>query len=72
MQLFKNKKPLKIKRLTRVSVPLKIPFSNSFYQNLIDIYGLKELINVSDISEKSSLHHENIGFNKDLILPNGH
>ena len=27
-----------------LKVPLTIPFSNSFYQNLTDIYSLKELL----------------------------
>jgi hypothetical protein len=53
--LYKIKKPLKIIRLTTVIVSLTIPFSNSFYQNLTDIYALKELLYNEGLSDYNGL-----------------
>ena len=44
-----------------LNVPLTTPFSNSFYQNLIDIYGLKELLYSDGITDIKGLP---------LIIPN--
>ena len=36
-------------------VPLKIPFSNYFHQNLVDIYSLKELLYNEGIADYNGL-----------------
>ena len=54
-EVYKSKKPLKIKRFSTVIVPLTIPFSNSFYQNLTDIYNLKELLYSEGVADFNGL-----------------
>ena len=67
-----NKKPLKINWLTRVFVPLTIPFSNSFYQNLKDIFGLKQLLYDQGLADNSGLPLIKSKGSSDLVLPKGH
>jgi len=53
-------------------VPLTIPFSNSFYQNLTDIYSLKELLyneGIADINGLPLIKPEN---SIHSLLPNGY
>jgi hypothetical protein len=69
---YKSKKPLKIKRLTTVIVPLTIPFSNSFYQNLTDIYALKELLYNEGIADYNGLPLVKPNQSNTLLLPNGY
>ena len=69
----KNKKRDKSKKedLSRC-VPLTIPFSNSFYQNLTDIYSLKELLyneGVADINGLPLIKPDN---SVHSLLPNGY
>ena len=70
--LYKSKKPLKIKRLTTVIVPLTIPFSNSFYENITDIYALKELLYNEGLSDYNGLPFVIPDTNNTLLLPNGY
>lgn len=72
MQLFKNKKPLKIRRLTRVVVHLTVPFSNSFYKSLLNIYGLKDLLIEANIADKRGFPFDFTGNNRIIQLPQGH
>ena len=53
-------------------VPLKIPFSNSFYQNLTDIYSLKELLYNEGIADISGLPQVKPDNSVHSLLPNGY
>ena len=54
---FINKKPntLIINMLGNFNVDLMIPYSNSFYQNLTEIYNLKELLYNEGIADYKRL-----------------
>ena len=71
-KVYKNKKPLKIKRLTTVIVPLAIPFSNLFYKNLADIYSLKELLYNEGIADYNGLPLIKPKKGNALLLPQGY
>ena len=69
LKLPKTKKPTTI---VVGFVPLTIPFSNSFYQNLTDIYSLKELLyneGVADINGLPLIKPDN---SVHSLLPNGY
>ena len=70
--LYKIKKPLKINRLTTVIVPFTVPFSNSFYQNLTDIYALKELLYNEGIADYNGLPLIKPDNSNTLLLPQGY
>jgi site-specific DNA recombinase len=53
-------------------VPLTIPFSNSFYQNLTDIYDLKELLYNEGIADYNGLPLIKPHQSNTLLLPNGY
>ena len=53
-------------------VPLTIPFSNSFYQNLTDIYALKELLYNEGIADYNGLPLIKLHQSNTLLLPNGY
>ena len=53
-------------------VPLTIPFSNSFYQNLTDIYSLKELLYNTGIADYQGLPLVKPDNGSDLLLPQGY
>ena len=53
-------------------VPLTFPFSNSFYQNLTDIYNLKELLCNEGIADYRGLPLIKSKGSSDLVLPQGH
>jgi hypothetical protein len=55
-----------------LSVPLTIPFSNSFYQNLTDIYALKELLYNEGIADYNGLPLVIPDTTNTLLLPNGY
>ena len=71
-EVYKSKKPLKIKRLTTVIVPLTLPFSNSFYQNLTDIYALKELLYNEGIADYNGLPLIKPDNSNTSLLPQGY
>ncbi len=53
-------------------VPLTLPISNSFYQNLTDIYGLKQLLYNEGLTDYSGLTLIKSESSNDLVLPQGH
>ena len=53
-------------------VPLTIPFSNSFYQNLTDIYSLKELLYSEGIANINGLPIVKPDNSVHSLLPNGY
>jgi hypothetical protein len=53
-------------------VPLIIPFSNSFYQNLTDIYALKELLYNEGLADYNYLPLIKPNQSNALLLPNGY
>ena len=53
-------------------VPLTIPFSNSFYQNLTDIYALKELLYNGGLADFNGLPLIKPHQGNTLLLPNGY
>ena len=61
-----------INELRILYVPLTIPFSNSFYQNLIDIYALKELLYNEGIADYNGLPLIKPHQSNTLLLPNGY
>jgi len=76
---FENQKPTKTKKqalcfslLFDLFVPLTIPFSNSFYQNLTDIYALKELLYNEGIADYNGLPLIKPHQSNTLLLPNGY
>ena len=71
-KVYKSKKPLKIIRFTTVIVPLTIPFSNYFHQNLVDIYSLKELLYIEGIADYNGLPLIKPNNRNTLLLPNRH
>jgi len=54
------------------SVPLTIPFSNSFYQNLTDIYALKELLYNEGLADYNGLPLIKPHQSNTLLVPNGY
>ena len=54
------------------SVPLMIPFSNYFHQNLVDIYSLKELLYNEGIADYNGLPLIKPNNSNTLLLPNRH
>ena len=76
---FENQKPTKTKKQAKFFrllliyfVPLTIPFSNSFYQNLTDIYALKELLYNEGIADYNGLPLIKPHQSNTLLLPNGY
>ena len=55
-----------------LKVPLTIPFSNSFYQNLTDIYSLKELFYNEGIADYNGIPLIRTNDNNNLLLPQGY
>ena len=53
-------------------VPLTIPFSNSFYENLTDIYALKELLYNEGLADYNGLPLIRPNQSNTLLLPNGY
>ena len=53
-------------------VPLTVPLSNSFYQNLTDIYTLKELLYNGGIADFNGLPLVKPHQSNTLLLPNGY
>lgn len=53
-------------------VPLMVQFSNSFYQNLTDIYALKELLYNEGITDYNGLPLIKPDNSNTLLLPNGY
>jgi hypothetical protein len=53
-------------------VPLTIPFSNYFHQNLTDIYSLKELLYNEGIADYNGLPLIKTNNRNTLLLPNRH
>ena len=53
-------------------VPLTIPFSNSFYQNLTDIYSLKALLYSEGIADNNGLPLVKPDNSVHSLLPNGY
>ena len=53
-------------------VPLTVPLSNSFYQNLTDIYSLKELLYNTGIADYNGLPLVKPNNRSDLLLPQGY
>ena len=54
-----------------LSVPFTIPFSNSFYQNLTDIYNLKELLYSEGVADFNGLPLFKPDNSIHLLLPKG-
>ena len=52
--------------------PLTILFSNSFYQNLTDIYSLKELLYSDGIADINGLALVKLDNSVHSLLPNGY
>ena len=52
-------------------VPLTLPISNSFYQNLTDIYGLKQLLYNEGLTDYRGLPLIKSESSDDLVLPQG-
>ena len=76
---FENQKPTKTKKQAFcfrlpfiLFVPLTIPFSNSFYQNLTDIYALKELLYNEGLADYNGLPLIKPHQSNTLLLPNGY
>tara|TARA_R110000796_G_scaffold197641_1_gene313959 strand:+ start:1311 stop:3008 length:1698 start_codon:yes stop_codon:yes gene_type:complete len=71
---LKGLKKEKGDKLSNVShlVPLTIPFSNSFYQNLTDIYSLKELLYSEGIADINGLPLIKPDNSVHSLLPNGY
>ena len=55
-----------------LKVPLTFPISNSFYQNLTDIYNLKELLYDEGIADYNGITLIKSDDNNTLLLPQGH
>ena len=55
-----------------IKVPLKPPFSNSFHQNLADIYSLKRLLYNEGITDYKGIPLLNTKDGDNLPLPKGH
>lgn len=74
MQLknYKINKGLIQNEISSHLVPLKIPFSNSFYKNLTDIYSLKELLYNEGIADYKGLPLIKPDNSNALLLPNGY
>ena len=53
-------------------VPLTFPISNSFYQNLTDIYDLKQLLYNEGLADYRGLPIIKSTGSSDLVLPKGH
>ena len=53
-------------------VPLTFPISNSFYQNLTDIYDLKQLLYNEGLADYRGLPFIKSMGSSDLVLPKGH
>ena len=68
LKLVKNKTGDKISNVSCL-VHLDIPFSNSFYQNLSDIYKLKELLYNEGIADHNGLPNIKPESSNNLILP---
>ena len=69
---FEKKDPKNKKLFLGKIVPLTIPFSNSFCQNLTGIYALKKLLyneGLADYNDLPLIKTDNRG---NLALPNGH
>jgi len=69
--LFGNKKGDELKNISPF-VALSIPISNSFYQNLTDIYSLKELLYNEGLANNRGLPLIKSGDGNTLLLPQGH
>lgn len=55
-----------------IIVPLTFPISNSFYQNLTDIYDLKQLLYNEGLADYRGLPIIKSTGSSDLVLPKGH
>jgi len=71
LQVFKKEKGDKLSNVSHF-VPLTIPFSNSFYQNLTNIYALKELLYNEGIADYNGLPLIKPHQSNTLLLPNGY
>jgi hypothetical protein len=76
---FENQKPTKTKKqalcfslLFDLFVPLTIPLSNSFFQNLTDIYNLKELLYNEGIADIEGLPIVKPDNRSNSVLPNSY
>jgi hypothetical protein len=64
--LVKTKKALLFRR---AFVPVTDQFSNYFYQNIEEIYALKEILIGEGIDLNTSLRHSNTGMQANSVLP---
>ena len=71
LESIANKKGDNLSKVSRL-VPLTIPFSNSFYQNLTDIYALKELLYNEGLADYNGLPLIKPHQSNTLLLPNGY
>ena len=67
-RMFEQKKRIKSFKIIPF-VHLDIPFSNSFYQNISDIYKLKELLYNEGIADHNGLPLVKPESSTNLILP---
>jgi hypothetical protein len=65
---IKNGKAVKNDSLS-VKVPVTDQFSNYFYQNIEEIYALKEILIGEGIDLNTSLRHSNTGMQANSVLP---
>lgn len=73
LECDKNKNiPKNNKLFLRIIVPLTIPFSNSFYKNLTDIYNLKELLYNEGVADINGLPLVKPDSSVHLPLPNSY
>ena len=71
LQVLKKEKGDKLSNVSHL-VPLTIPFSNSFYQNLTYIFALKELLYNEGITDYNGLPLIKPHQSNTLLLPNGY
>lgn len=77
---FKNRAGAKTKNLNAMTirllrfylVPLTMPLSNSFYQNLTDIYSLKEILYNEGIADIEGLPIVKPDNRTNSLLPNSY
>ena len=72
IKILKNLNVLKINMMRFLFVHLTIPFSNSFYKNLTDIYSLKELLYNEGIADYNGLPLIKPYQSNTLLLPQGY
>ena len=71
LESIANKKGDNLSKVSRL-VPFTVPFSNSFYQNLTDIYALKELLYNEGIADYNGLPLIKPDNSNTLLLPQGY